>query len=193
MIHLQDRVFFVFFQHMYPLVLSFESINKLKLSFECGIPKPQDAGHLCFRLYFDFKVRPGTGVQPQSLNRLLATAIFLSNYTVTEGDWLVYVVNRSPWNLSISCDCMVYWLSKKSDLEKIVRGNQKIGIIRLICITFCSGICWIGYHIMPWKCSQCNRSCPTTYVSRSPTQAECASSRASTMPDKCRTDLLKEK
>jgi hypothetical protein len=31
---------------------------------------------------FDFKVRPGTGVQPQSLNRLLATAIFLSNYTV---------------------------------------------------------------------------------------------------------------
>jgi hypothetical protein len=31
---------------------------------------------------FDFKVRPGTGVQPQSLNRLLATANFLSNYTV---------------------------------------------------------------------------------------------------------------
>jgi hypothetical protein len=48
----------------------------------------------------------------------------------TEGDWLVYVVNWSPQNLSISCDCMVNWLSKKSVLEKIVRGNQKIGIIR---------------------------------------------------------------
>jgi hypothetical protein len=44
---------------MYPLILSFETINKL-----------------------NFKVRPRTGVQPQSLNRLLATAIFLSNYTV---------------------------------------------------------------------------------------------------------------
>jgi hypothetical protein len=45
----------------------------------------------------------------------------------TEGDLLVYVVNRSPRNLSITCDCMVYWLSKKSVLEKIVTGNQKIG------------------------------------------------------------------
>jgi hypothetical protein len=26
-------------------ILSFETINKLKLSFECGIPRPQDAGH----------------------------------------------------------------------------------------------------------------------------------------------------
>jgi hypothetical protein len=67
---------------MYPSILSFETINKLKLSFECGIPRPQDAGHLCFQLFFYFNVRPGTGVQPQSLNRLLATAIFLSNYTV---------------------------------------------------------------------------------------------------------------
>jgi hypothetical protein len=31
---------------------------------------------------FYFKVRPGTGVQPQSINRLLATTNFLSNYTV---------------------------------------------------------------------------------------------------------------
>jgi hypothetical protein len=30
------------------LILSFETINKLKLSFECGIPRPQDAGHLRF-------------------------------------------------------------------------------------------------------------------------------------------------
>jgi hypothetical protein len=41
---------------MYPSILSFETINKLKLSFECGIPR--------------------------SLHRLLATAIFVSNYTV---------------------------------------------------------------------------------------------------------------
>jgi hypothetical protein len=58
----------------------------------------------------------------------------------TERDWLVYVVNRLPRNLSITCDCMVYWLLKKSVLEKIVRGNQKIGNIRLDCTTFCPGI-----------------------------------------------------
>jgi hypothetical protein len=34
---------------MYPSVLSFETINKLKLFFECGIPRPQDVGHLCLR------------------------------------------------------------------------------------------------------------------------------------------------
>jgi hypothetical protein len=31
---------------MYPSILSFETINKLKLLFECGIPRPQDVGHL---------------------------------------------------------------------------------------------------------------------------------------------------
>jgi hypothetical protein len=35
-----------------------------------------------FDCLLTYKVRPGTGVQPQSLNRLLAAAIFLSNYTV---------------------------------------------------------------------------------------------------------------
>jgi hypothetical protein len=30
---------------MYPSMLSFENINKLKLFFECGIPMPQDAGN----------------------------------------------------------------------------------------------------------------------------------------------------
>jgi hypothetical protein len=34
-------VFFFFF--FFLLILSFETINKLKLSFECGIPVPQDA------------------------------------------------------------------------------------------------------------------------------------------------------
>jgi hypothetical protein len=29
---------------VYLSILSFETINKLKLSFECGIPVPQDAG-----------------------------------------------------------------------------------------------------------------------------------------------------
>jgi hypothetical protein len=33
---------------MYLSILSFETINKLKLSFECGIPRPQDVGHLLF-------------------------------------------------------------------------------------------------------------------------------------------------
>jgi hypothetical protein len=40
---------------MYPLILSFETINKLKLFFECGILRPQEAGHLCFRLFFNLK------------------------------------------------------------------------------------------------------------------------------------------
>jgi hypothetical protein len=36
---------------MYPLILSFEPINKIKLLFECGFPRPQDVGHLRFRLF----------------------------------------------------------------------------------------------------------------------------------------------
>jgi hypothetical protein len=59
----------------------------------------------------------------------------------TEDDWPVYFVNRSPRNLSIKCDRMVYWLSKKLVFEKIIRENQKIGIIRLVFITFCSEFC----------------------------------------------------
>jgi hypothetical protein len=31
--------------------VSFETINRLKLFFECGIPRAQDVGHLCFRLF----------------------------------------------------------------------------------------------------------------------------------------------
>jgi hypothetical protein len=34
--------------HMYLSILSFKTINKLKLFFECGIPMPQDAEHLRF-------------------------------------------------------------------------------------------------------------------------------------------------
>jgi hypothetical protein len=62
----------------------------------------------------------------------------------TGGNWLVYVVNRLSWNLSITSNCMVDWLSKKLVLEKIVGGNQKIGIIRVICATFCPVIYWIS-------------------------------------------------
>jgi hypothetical protein len=36
-------LFFIFFFFFFLLILSFETINKLKLSFECGIPVPQDA------------------------------------------------------------------------------------------------------------------------------------------------------
>jgi hypothetical protein len=35
----------LFFLRMYPSILSFETINKLKLFFECGILRPQDVGH----------------------------------------------------------------------------------------------------------------------------------------------------
>jgi hypothetical protein len=34
---------------MNPSILSFETINKFKLFFECGIPRPQDVGHLHLR------------------------------------------------------------------------------------------------------------------------------------------------
>jgi hypothetical protein len=34
---------------MYPSILSFKTINKLKLFFECGIPRPQNVGHLPLR------------------------------------------------------------------------------------------------------------------------------------------------
>jgi hypothetical protein len=50
----RQRGFFLF-----PSILSFETINKLTLSVECGIPRPQDAGHLCFRLFFTLKSDPG--------------------------------------------------------------------------------------------------------------------------------------
>jgi hypothetical protein len=43
---------------MYPFILSFETINKLKLSIECSIPRPQDAGHLRFRLFLTLKSDP---------------------------------------------------------------------------------------------------------------------------------------
>jgi hypothetical protein len=46
--------FLGFFQRMYLSILSFKTINKLKLSFECGIPRPQDVGHLCFGLFLTF-------------------------------------------------------------------------------------------------------------------------------------------
>jgi hypothetical protein len=48
-LHVRSTVDFFF--KVYPLILSFKTINKLKLSLECGIPRPQDAGHLCFRLF----------------------------------------------------------------------------------------------------------------------------------------------
>jgi hypothetical protein len=54
-------VFFWFFLRIYPSILSFETINKLKLSFECGIHRPQDVGHLCFWLFW-LEGRPGLGV-----------------------------------------------------------------------------------------------------------------------------------
>jgi hypothetical protein len=46
---------------MYPSILSFETINKLKLSFECGIPRPQDVEHLCFGLFLTLKSDPAQG------------------------------------------------------------------------------------------------------------------------------------
>jgi hypothetical protein len=31
---------------MYPMILPYATINKLRLFFECGIPGPQDVGQL---------------------------------------------------------------------------------------------------------------------------------------------------
>jgi hypothetical protein len=45
------------------------------------------------------------------------------------------------------------WLSEKSVLENIARGNQKIVIIRVVCTTFCSEICWIRYPFHALKVS----------------------------------------
>jgi hypothetical protein len=39
-----SAIFSLLLKHMYRSILSFETINKLKLFFECGIPMPQDAG-----------------------------------------------------------------------------------------------------------------------------------------------------
>jgi hypothetical protein len=52
---------------------------------------------------------------------------------------------------------------------------------------------WVKHSEMLICCFDVSldRSCPTTYVSRSPTQAERARSRAGTMLDKCLTNLLK--
>jgi hypothetical protein len=36
---------------MYPSILSLETINKLKLFFECGILRPQDVEILHFQLF----------------------------------------------------------------------------------------------------------------------------------------------
>jgi hypothetical protein len=38
-----------FFSSTIPLILLFETVIKLKLFFECGIPTPQDVGHLRLR------------------------------------------------------------------------------------------------------------------------------------------------
>jgi hypothetical protein len=45
----KQRVSTFFLERMYHSILSFETINKLKLFFECGIPRPQYVGHLCLR------------------------------------------------------------------------------------------------------------------------------------------------
>jgi hypothetical protein len=67
---------------MYPLILSFETINKLKLSFECGIPRPQDAGHLRFRLFLTLKSDPGQESNLKVSTDYMLLQFFLSNYTV---------------------------------------------------------------------------------------------------------------
>jgi hypothetical protein len=59
--------FFIFL--MYVLILSFETINKLKLSFECNIPGPQDAGKpSLFNIYL-FLIAVLENVPPTQGNR----------------------------------------------------------------------------------------------------------------------------
>jgi hypothetical protein len=71
-----------------------------------------------------------------------------------EGNWLVCVVNRSPRNLSTTWDFVWSIIGfPKNQFWKNLRGNQKISIIRLVCTTFRSGICWIGYPYHAMKVS----------------------------------------
>jgi hypothetical protein len=60
---------------MYPSILSFKTINKIKLSFECGIPRPQEAGHTPLLLTGFFTLKSDTG-QESNLKGLLANAFF---------------------------------------------------------------------------------------------------------------------
>jgi hypothetical protein len=76
---------------MYPSILSFENINKLKLFFECGIPRPQDATAIFFTHFIISiavleNVPPDAGLQKRAtfstLNLGLAkTNAFVANFS----------------------------------------------------------------------------------------------------------------
>jgi hypothetical protein len=57
-------------------------LTSLSCPLDAVFPGLKMRDTFAFDCLFTFKVRPRTGVQPQSLNRLLATANFLSSYTV---------------------------------------------------------------------------------------------------------------
>jgi hypothetical protein len=77
---------------MYPSILSFETINKLKLFFECCIPRPQDVGHLCFRRFLTLKSDPaGTGSNLEVSTDVGYTAIVLTHFII-----LIAVLENVP-------------------------------------------------------------------------------------------------
>jgi hypothetical protein len=64
---------------MYPSILSFKTINKLKLSFECGILRPQDVGHFAcatanFLTHFKISIAVLENVPPDAGSHLFGGA-----------------------------------------------------------------------------------------------------------------------
>jgi hypothetical protein len=64
---------------MYPSMLSFKTINKLKLSFECGILRPQDVGHFAcatanFLTHFKISIAVLENVPPDAGSHLFGGA-----------------------------------------------------------------------------------------------------------------------
>jgi hypothetical protein len=77
---------------MYPLILSLETINKLKLFFECGIPRPQDVGHLRLRYcnfltHFIISIAVLENVPPDSRFQKRATFSTLNVGLTGTGNW----------------------------------------------------------------------------------------------------------
>jgi hypothetical protein len=71
---------------MYPSILSFETINKLKLFFESGIPRPQDVGHLRLRYcnfltHFIISIAVLENVPPEALTQGYRKEPPFSHYT----------------------------------------------------------------------------------------------------------------
>jgi hypothetical protein len=121
---------------MDPSILSFETINKLKLSFEYGIPRPQDIGHLCFRRFFllsqtgdrsptsksqqttcYFKFFFNFTVKLQCLQRALGRRVTEKSHFSTQNVCLARTGNRTQATCldikACDCCCLLYVFSEE--------------------------------------------------------------------------------